>query len=309
MSQMQQVIEDIKTLKVQGATNVAKACLDGIHVFSDSYEGSNTDEFINEIKVIAWKLASARPTEPLARNLVRFVLSYLSPDQSIQQIQEVVLEDAIMTAHQMLAEAKKQIVQNGVDLITDVDALLTHCHSSTAENIIIGVNKRIPNLKVYATETRPRMQGRITAANLLNAGVDVTVVVDSASSMFITSKEDPDVDAVIIGCDEITPEGGAINKIGSLNVALACQYDGDPLYVATTLLKLDTFIKSETPRIEYRSAKEIWEQAPAGLRIINPAFELVPPPLITGFITEAGVIVPTEVEKVAKETYEWMRTE
>lgn len=309
MSQVQQIIEDIKDLKVQGATNVAKVCLDGIRVFSDSYEGSGTDEFINEVKVIAWKLASARPTEPLARNLVRFVLSHLSSNQSIQQIQEVVLEDAIMTAYQMLEEAKKQIVQNGVELITDVDALLTHCHSSTVENIIIGINKKIPDLKVYATETRPRMQGRITAKNLLSAGIEVTMVVDSASSMFITSKEEPDVDAVIIGCDEVTQQGGAINKIGSLDIALACQYDGDPLYVATTLLKLDTFVKSETPRIEYRSAKEIWEHAPEGLRIINPAFELVPPSLITGFITEAGVIVPTEIEKVAKEIYKWMKVE
>ena len=309
MSQIQQIIEDIKSLKVQGATNVAKACLDGIRTFSNSYEGTSVDEFLNEIKMIAWKLASARPTEPLARNLVRYVLSNLKNDQSIGQIKDVVLEDAIMTAHQMLEEAKKEIVQNGVELITDVDAILTHCHSSTAENIIKGINERISNLKVYATETRPRMQGRITSKNLLSAGVDVTMVVDSASSMFITSKDEPDVDAVIIGCDEITPEGGAINKIGSLDVALACQYDGDPLYVATTLLKLDTFVKSETPRIEHRSASEVWEEAPEGLKIINPAFELVPPSLITGFITEAGVIVPTEIEKVATETYGWMKAE
>lgn len=308
MSQVQQIFEDIKDLKVQGATNVAKSCLEGIRIFSDAYEGTNVEEFLNEIKVIAWKLANARPTEPLARNLVRFVLSNLQPNQSISQVKETILEDAIMTAHQMLEDAKINIVSHGVEEISGIDGLLTHCHSSTAENIIVGLSQKIPELKVYATETRPKFQGRITATNLLKAGVDVTMIVDSASSMFITSKGKSDVDIAVIGCDEITPEGGAVNKIGSLDLALACKYDGDPLYVSTTLLKLDAFVRSETPRIEYRSATEVWPDAPEGLRIINPAFELVPPSLITGFITEVGIIKPSEVEKAAKEKYSWMNS-
>ena len=306
MNQVEQIIEDIKSLKVQGATNVAKSCLEGIKVFANVYEGDNSEEFLSELKTVAWKLASSRPTEPLARNLVRYVLTNIK-DGDINNIREVQLDDLVMSAYQMLENAKSEIVKNGTELLHNVDAVLTHCHSSTATNIIKGVHVNFPELKMFATETRPRYQGRITAKELIDAGIDTTMVVDSASSMFITSKEQPDVDAIIIGCDEITKNGSAINKIGSLDVALAAKYAGKPLYVASTLLKLDLSAEDFEPTIELRDAHEIWEEAPEGLEIVNPAFEKVPHSLVTGFITEVGVVIPQEVLIRAEEKYPWIK--
>ncbi len=306
MNQVERIIEDIKSLKVQGATNVAKACLEGVKVFANMYEGTNSDEFLNELKVVAWKLASSRPTEPLARNLIRYVLSNITADD-INQIRDVQLDDLIMSAYQMIESAKVEIVQNGTDLLRNVDAILTHCHSSTATNIIKGVHSNFPELKVFATETRPRYQGRITAKELLSAGIDTTLVVDSASSMFITSTKQPDVDAIIIGCDEITKRGSAINKIGSLDIALAAKYAGKPLYVASSLLKLDLSTEDFEPTIELRDAHEVWPEAPEGLEIVNPAFEMVPHSLVTGFITEVGVVIPQELLIRAEEKYPWMK--
>lgn len=307
MNQVEQIIENIKNLEVQGATNVAKACLEGMKVFANTYEGNSVEEFINELKVVSWKLASARPTEPLARNLARYVLGNVS-HTSVDDIRDVQLDDLILSAYQMLESAKKNIVTNGVNLLkNDVDAILTHCHSSTATGIIKGVHDFVPKLKVYSTETRPLFQGRITSKELLAAGVDTTMIVDSASSMFIISDKQPDVDSVIIGCDEITIAGDAINKIGSLDIALACKYKGTPLYVATTLLKLDLSDEDFRPTIETRSAKEVWDDAPEGLTIINPAFEKVPCSLIAGFITEFGLVLPTNVKSTTEEKYPWVK--
>lgn len=306
MNNVEKIIDDIKALKVQGATNVAKACLEGVKLFADTYEGMNFDEFLNELKVIAWKLASSRPTEPLARNLIRYVLSNIDGN-TIEEVRDVQLEDLIMSAYQMLENAKIEIVKSGVEIMSNVDAILTHCHSSTANNIIVGVHDRVASLKVYATETRPLFQGRTTAKRLIEAGIDTTMLVDSASSMFIISHNQPDVDAIIIGCDEITRDGSAINKIGSLDISLAAKYAGKPLYVATSLLKLDLSAEDFEPVIELRDAHEVWEDAPDGLEIANPAFEKVPHSLITGFITEVGVVVPQEVLIRAKDNYPWMK--
>jgi ribose 1,5-bisphosphate isomerase len=306
MSNVEQIIEDIKSLKVQGATNVAKACLEGIKMFSNTYEGNSTEEFLSELKTVAWKLASARPTEPLARNLVRYVLENIKCT-NISDIRDVQLEDLIMSSYQILESAKHKMVENGVDLLNGVDALLTHCHSSTATNIIIGIHKNTPDLKVYATETRPKFQGRITAKELVDAGINTTMIVDSASSMFIVADKHPDVDAVILGCDEITIKGDAINKIGSMDIAIACQYKGIPLYVASTLLKLDLYDEDFSFTIEGRDAHEVWPEAPANLKIINPAFELVPNSLIKGFITESGIVIPQEIKIRAEEVYPWMK--
>jgi len=306
MGKIDQLIEDIKTLKVQGATNVARASLDGMKIFVNEYEGTNLDEFLNELKTVSWKFASARPTEPLARNLVRFVLSKIEGEKEIDYIRNTALEDAIMEGYQLLDNARSKIIENGVELLSDVDALYTHCHSSTVEDIIKKLHDNIPALKVFASETRPLYQGRITVKNLLSAGIDTTMVVDSASSMFILSDRHPDVDAVVLGCDEIVSDGSFVNKIGTLDIALACQYGGKPLYVATTVLKLDPTTESQHSVIEYRSAQEIWEAAPEGLTIINPAFDIVPASLVTGYITEIGVLLPQELNRESMEYYKWL---
>lgn len=306
MNKIEEIISDIKDLKIQGATNIAKACLEGMQVFSDMYEGTDSEEFLNELKTVSWKMANARINEPLARNLVRYVLFNLKRDSSLAQIRDYDLGDVIMSAYQLLDDAKNKIVNNGVQLLEGIDGILTHCHSSTAENIIIELDRH-SRLKVYSTETRPLFQGRITATHLVEAGVDTTMVVDSASSAFILSKKQPDIDAVIIGCDEIGEDGGIVNKVGTLDIALACQFSGKPLYVATTLLKYDSSGDITSPEIELRDAKEIWEDAPSGLNMINPAFDYVPGQLVTGFITEAGTLLPAEIDNMIREIYSWVQ--
>jgi methylthioribose-1-phosphate isomerase len=162
--------------------------------------------------------------------------------------------------------------------------------------------------EAVCTETRPKLQGRITAKSLLEARIKTTLIADSAGESFIINRGSIPVEIVFIGCDQITSGGHTINKIGSWGLAMAAHYAGKPLYVVTPLLKIDLESFMHTVKIEVRESKELWEDAPEGLHMYNPAFEIVDAGLITGYVTEFGIIKPTDIAKVAKEQYPWLLT-
>ena len=159
---------------------------------------------------------------------------------------------------------------------------------------------------MYCTETRPLLQGRITAANLINAGVDTTLLVDSAAESIIIGRGNEPVDIVFTGADELTIHGDAINKIGSFGIALAAYYASKPLYVVSSLLKVNPATAYSDVQIEMRSNEEVWDNPPKGLKLYNPAFEVIPNKLITGYITEAGIIKPEDLARTVHEKYDWV---
>jgi len=162
------------------------------------------------------------------------------------------------------------------------------------------------NFKVVCSETRPLYQGRITATNLLNAGLNVTLIADSSSESFIIGKGEFNVDLIFLGCDEITIDGSAINKIGSFGVSLASYFASKPVYIVGTLLKVNVDENINNIKIERRDGREIWPEAPNDLKMYNPAFEVINSQFITGYLTEVGLVKPDEIGEVAKRTYEWM---
>jgi translation initiation factor 2B subunit (eIF-2B alpha/beta/delta family) len=184
--------------------------------------------------------------------------------------------------------------------------LYTHCNSTVAENIITSIAKANPNLKVIADETRPRMQGRITATNLNTNGVNVIFIPDTAASSMLINNSHYPVEAVIIGADEVTFSGDAINQIGSLNVALAAYTASVPVYVVTPSLKLGVETIYTEAKIEERKDEEVWPEAPAGIEILNPVFEKVPKEFISGYITEFGLLKPEEIGNRVLKEYEWL---
>lgn len=323
---IQQIINDIESIKIQGATAVAEAVFDGIKIFLEEYSGDtkHKDVFISEVEKIGLQLAKARPNEPLARNGLKYLLNTYQikypQDETIEDIRThmlLIMDEFI----KLLNEAKARIVENGVKQFSNFKGVMTHCHSSTVENVlkgIVGTKKEKEWFTIIATETRPRYQGRITAKNLTDAGLEVLMIVDSAVTSFLAgdwkaSDIDGDwgdwdipVDAVFVGCDQINYGGNTINKVGSYGVALSAYYAGKPVYVVGTILKLDPSSIYDMPRIEMRDPKEIWPEAPEKLRIINPAFEIIPKGFITGFVTEFGVLKPEELEVKLSENYGWL---
>lgn len=312
-SEIASIISDIKAIKIQGATNVALATVDCMQLWLRQYEETKYKDkksFIDELKNFGLEVANARPNEPLAKNLVKFVTYELIVrfTNAVNYSQVVdASEDLFSEYKQMIEDTKKNIIKVGVETLKDCNEILTHCHSSTAVGVLVGVKGvRNGDLTVVSTETRPLFQGRITSRNLIDQGVKTIMIVDSAAPSFIIQEKYIPTDALIVGVDQINADGSAINKVGSMGLALAASSAGKPIYVVGPLIKIDCSTVYSPIEIELRSAKEIWDDAPEGLRLINPAFEIIPSELITGYITELGVINPKEVYKVATEEYAWI---
>lgn len=298
--------KDIKSIKIQGATNVAIATIDGVKLAVQKFKTIGEKEIEYIIKVGS-ELSHTRENEPLARNFVKFLKDRIRGKDTYRIDINPLCEQYLG----MIANTKQSIIEYGTKELSNKNVILTHCHSSTVTAIIINAAKYYKvttgkDLRVVSTETRPFYQGRKTANELVKAGVDVTQIVDSACASFITNDEYLPVNAVIVGCDELLKDGSFINKVGSFSMALAAFVGKDDFYVATTLLKLDPERSVDDPIIEQRDASEVWDKAPKGLSIINPAFELVRPQFVTGYITEAGILTKDQIVSAARKLYPWI---
>lgn len=311
--QIYRLEEDIKTVTIQGATNVALATLEGIRLVAKNISGDRKI-LLRAVKEIGEKLSNARVNEPLARNAVKYIFTKLNQSKSTMPKDAQIEVLGLCTEYEsMIAEGKKHIVAFGAEVLNKEDVVLTHCHSSTTTKILINVAKlkeiEQKEFKVVSTETRPLYQGRKTAKELFGAGVDITQIVDSACASFIVDDRYLPVGAIIVGCDELLKDGSFINKVGTYSIALSAEKGKDKFYVATHLLKMDPKRDVIIPDIEQRAANEIWDHAPKGLKIINPAFEHTPSELVTGYITEAGLLTKDELLPKAEEAYPWLFTQ
>lgn len=320
------IIQDIKTIRIQGATAVAEATFDGIKEYLKNYDATSKPfgTFTSDVERVGYSLATARPNEPLARNGLKYLMSMFKiRNPGIRDVEEAKkdLIDIIDEYFRILGKTKEKIIEHGVKEFSQFNGVLTHCHSSTVELLIKGiVASKGPHewFNVVLTETRPLYQGRITAKNLTDIGIKSLMIVDSAVAGFLAGRwkgsdvsgdwegwEIP-VDAVFIGCDQIMFNGDTINKIGSYGVALASYYTSKPLYVVGPLLKMDPTTIYRTPEIEIRDPQEIWPEAPMELKILNPAFEIIPHQLISGFVTEFGILKPDKIDEAFGDNYQWI---
>jgi ribose 1,5-bisphosphate isomerase len=298
------IVEDIKTLRIQGATNIA---VEGVKAFASLAERldiASLEPFFDELEKARYALATARATEPALRNGLRYIIYNLHEDAStVKEAKEIV--SSISNEYiQLLKDSKRKVISYGAHRIKDGSTIMTHCHSSLSTGIILEAHRQGKEIQVFCTETRPLYQGRITAKELVDAGVTTTQVVDSAMRWVINSYN---VDIIITGADAITSQGTVINKIGTRLLALAAREMDVPFYSAINLLKYDPETSiGKLSEIEMRAASEIWDKAPDGLNFLNPAFETVSHDLIDGIISESGVFSPSIVYLIIKENYPFM---
>jgi len=310
--EIEKIAEDIKGLKVQGATNVCIATFEGMKLYLELSKTQDLEILKDEFFGVGEQLANARPNEPLARNGVHYVKYFFKQKHSdISQVNSAkeILKELCDEYLGLITAAKKSSIEKCARYLTNYDKILTHCHSSTVVDLIKEISKEDTNFEVVCTETRPLYQGRITAKNLVDAGIKTTLIADSAAESFAVNRGSVPMDVVFLGSDQIMKDGYVINKIGSWGVAVAAHYGGKPLYIVSNLLKFDKDSLFSDVEIEIREDRELWPEAPRNLDMYNPAFEIVDNALITGFVTELGIIKPNEVEKVIKENYPWLFNE
>jgi len=282
----QQTVKDIKALRIQGSSKVRKAAIAALKKSVSGSKVKTLQAFRRELQNNCMEIVKARPTEPETRTAMRIILKAASLEtQGLHEARENVLQ-TINNYEKDRKEAMEKIALYGSRMIENGDTLLTHCHSSTVEEIFKKAKKKIE--MVYCTETRPLFQGRITAKRLSEAGIPVTMVVDSAVDKFMHP-----VDKVFVGCDAVLSNGDIVNKIGTAHVAYAAKKHHNPFFVCTSSHCFDpaTYFGFEED-IEERNPDEVWEERPKKVNVRNPAFDLVDAFYVHAIITEIGVFDP-----------------
>jgi len=307
MDQLLKDAEKIKSLEIQGATNVAMNAIDFLSNYAKRLKYNEIDSCLDELYKARDILMDTRPTEPAMRNGLKYIMGKLEKEKhdcSLEDIPEKI-ETYKNEYHELLLNSKKKIAEIGARRIPEADkqfVVMTHCHSTLVIAILLEAKRQGKNFKVINTETQPRLQGRKTARKLLEADIEVIHVVDSAMRWAIKHFQ---VDLILIGADSITSEGTVLNKIGSRLLALVAHEENIPFYVASPLLKYNPETNLGTlEKIEMRDAKEIWENPPKGrLQILNPAFETIRRRYIDGLITEAGIFASSHVPNYFAKLY------
>ncbi|MBD3351387.1 MAG: S-methyl-5-thioribose-1-phosphate isomerase [Candidatus Lokiarchaeota archaeon] len=309
MDELKKACLDIKSLKIQGATNVAKYAVKTLKDFAYRHKELQFDELWNKIEEGIDLIYDSRDTEPAMRNGLEFIhrklkLTHEEEGKSIDIAEEVGKYSERYL--QLLMESKTKIAKIGANRIPNKGdpqdfTIFTHCHSSSVTGILLEAWRQKKRFNVICTETRPKYQGRITAKELIDEGIPTKMVVDSAMRWAVRTH---DIKMIITGADAITSEGTVLNKIGSRLLALVCREMHIPYYVATPLLKFnpDTAF-GILEKIDMRSWKEVWPEKPKPLNILNPAFETVSRRYIDGLITEAGIFPATIVFDMFYHTY------
>lgn len=294
--EIEQVIIDIKSLvKIQGNTNIAKTTAKTLLEYITHARPKSFESFVDDIKRHGKDLSHARPNEPLAVNAVAFITKDLEKCDTQQQVRIKALE-RIEQFFKYVDESYEIIRINAVNLLKGYNVFYNHCHSSLSRDILIRIHELNPEMYVMNDETRPLLQGRITATKLAEAGVTVVHTLDSAVSSVFLDDRYPKPQVVIVGCDGFTVDGDIINKVGTYNIALAAKEAEIPFYVVAQFMKVDMRAQNPDFEIEQRSKDEVWKERPEGVDVINPAFDLVPGKYVTGgLITEKGLIKPDEI--------------
>ena len=293
----------IRRLEVQGARNVAITAIKAIEAGAKESKARGKEAFLNELSDAKEVLFASRETEPLMRNAIRHIIHAVekSDEDSVRELVDVVSQVSSQFLED-LERSKEKIAAIGSKRVSHLSKVLTHCHSSTVTNMLRKAKNEGKSFEVFCTESRPVFQGRITAKEMLDAGIETTLIVDSAVRYFMN-----EVDLVVVGADAITSEGNVINKIGTSMVALAAKEARTPFYVVSELLKFDPVtIRGDYERIEERSSSEVWDDPPSGLTIRNPAFDVTRREFIHGIICEEGIISPHSISELISRKYPWI---
>ena len=293
----------IKLLEVQGARNVAIAAIEATNTLAKETRAKNRKQFLKELSEAKEILFVSRATEPLMRNAVRWIISQVerSSEEKVKELAQIV-SSASQQFLRNLEDSKEKIGEIGAKRIRDNSVIFTHCHSSTVTHLLKKAKEEGKSFEVICTETRPVFQGRVTAKEMLELGVNTTLIVDSAARFFMNQ-----ADFVIVGADAITSEGNVINKIGTSMIALVAREARTPFYVVSELLKFDPItMYGDYEKIEERSPNEIWKNPPKNLVIRNPAFDVTRRDFIHGIICEEGIISPHSIIEVMHRKYPWV---
>ena len=304
------VARAIERLVVRGAPAIGVAAAFGMALAAISSKAKTPKALLKDLKIAYQRLRSTRPT---AVNLVWALDQVMKEAASKNGVNDI--KNSIILSSQNMATddiiTNKKLGKKGAEMIRKDEVILTHCNAGslatvsygTALGVLRAANDLGKKIRVIATETRPVMQGsRLTAFELDHYGIDFSLIPDTAVGHLMSSGL---INRVIVGADRILKSGHVYNKIGTYQVAALAKRHKIPFYVAAPSSTFDLTSKVGDVVIEERNKNELMKMgnkllAPKGIKIFNPAFDVTPPELITGIITEKGILKPPYKESIGK---------
>jgi methylthioribose-1-phosphate isomerase len=297
-----EVADVIRRLVVRGAPAIGVSAAFGLALAAQQSKAKTLPELMRDLDSAFKVLQTTRPTAVNLFWALQRVMGKGKRAKTLEEAKRVILNEALKMAQEDI-ETNRKIGAYGLKILRDGDMVLTHCNAGslatvaygTALGVIRAARDSGKRLSVIATETRPVMQGsRLTAFELLHDGIDVSLITDTAVGHMMAIGA---VNHVIVGADRVLRTGHVFNKIGTYQVAILANKHNVPFYVAAPLSTFDFESSPADVIIEDRSVEEVVKVgkrriAPKGVRVFNPAFDMTPPELITGIITEKGVLNP-----------------
>jgi methylthioribose-1-phosphate isomerase len=315
----------IYLLRVRGAPAIGVCAGFGIYILMKHSKASSEEEFLSELKKNKDYLNSSRPTavnlswalERMEHKVISFIEEEKRAGRSFDKEAVIkVMHDESEAIKAEDIDVCRRIGENGLTLLKKGDGILTHCNAGqlatckygTATAPIYLGHERGYDFHVYCDETRPLLQGaRLTAYELHSAGIDTTLICDNMSASIMKAGK---IQAIFVGCDRVAANGDAANKIGTSVVATVAKHYGIPFYVCapTSTIDMNTFTGDDIV-IEQRKPEEVTDMwykermAPEGVKVYNPAFDVTDNSLISGIVTEYGVL-RAPYDKSIKEMFE-----
>ena len=310
---LDEMVEAIRKLRVRGAPAIGICAAYCLYVLARSIEAEDPAAFQARLRECAARLNASRPTAVnlswALGEMERTAAAYLN--DSRPALLEALYQKAVEIHKDDIAKCRA-ISEYGLSLLKEGDGVLTHCNAGplatsrygTAQGPFFLAAERGMNLRVFADETRPLLQGaRLTSYELHRAGVDVTLICDNMASMVMKNGW---VQACFVGCDRVAANGDAANKIGTSGVAILAKHYGIPVYTLgpTSTIDLACPDGAHIP-IELRDPEEIkalWYEKPMalpGVKCYNPSFDVTDHGLLAGIVTEKGICRPPYTESLA----------
>ena len=288
------LIDEIRNDRVHGASQLARQAVEVLKIAAERSQTDSVAQFLGELREVGERLASARPAMAPIFNIVsRFLdaVSGVSPDEGLDEAKSLALSWADELTEASL-QATAQIVKYGSALIADGDRIMTHSYSSTVVAVLKEAFAQDKHIEVIATRSGAGGTGQRIAQELGHHGLPVIFTDDAAIGLYISR-----VSKAMVGADRICADGNIVNGIGTYQLALAAQKAGVPFYVLGETLKFDSRLKSDQVDLE--------ESLPPQVKVKNPAFDITLLEMVSGVVTENGLLTPEAVidylKKLAKE--------
>ncbi|WP_396613204.1 ribose 1,5-bisphosphate isomerase [Haloferax sp. S1W] len=299
--EVRRIAADIDTMEVRGAATIADAVARALRTQAEESDADDPEAFRAELRAAARTLHGTRPTAVSLPNALRYVLRGMS-SPTVEGLRQDIVQSADDFC-QRLDRAQADLGRVGANRLRDGDVIMTHCHSTDVLACVEAAVEQGKHIEAIVKETRPRNQGHITAEELADMGVPVTLIVDSAARRYLN-----DVNHVLVGADAVAADGSVINKIGTSGLAVNARDRGAPIMVASQTLKLHPgTLTGHTVDIEMRDTEEIIDEKRreeiGSPKVVNPAFDVTPPRYVDAIVTERGQFPPESIVTLMRELF------